>query len=175
MTLDTRIVRSSCRGCHGVCQVLVHLEGNRITPILGDPESPTSRGFICPKGAASAEMLYHPDRIQYPLRRAGARGENRWERVSWEEALSGSPALPSKMSLSINLGSPTRKKRALVQVSHCRSDGKLQRCFQLQKIILDCWFSLKQTCVGYSRVIRYINTPCLVEYRAISRLKPLCG
>jgi anaerobic selenocysteine-containing dehydrogenase len=86
--LDTRIVRSSCRGCHGVCQVLVHLKGERITRITGDPDSPTSRGYICPKGAASAEMLYHPDRIQYPLRRAGARGENRWERVSWEEALS---------------------------------------------------------------------------------------
>ncbi len=87
-TLDTRIVRSSCRGCHGVCQVLVHLKGNRITRISGDPDSPTSRGFICPKGAASTEMLYHPDRIQYPLRRVGARGQNRWERVSWEDALS---------------------------------------------------------------------------------------
>jgi anaerobic selenocysteine-containing dehydrogenase len=87
-TLHTRIVRSSCRGCHGVCQVLVHLEGDRITRIAGDPDSPTSRGYICPKGSASAEMLYHPDRIQYPLRRAGARGENRWVRISWEEALS---------------------------------------------------------------------------------------
>ncbi len=87
MPPNNRIVRSSCRGCHGVCQVLVHLEGDKIVRITGDPDSPTSRGFICPKGKAAAEMLYHPDRLKYPLRRAGERGENRWERIPWEEAL----------------------------------------------------------------------------------------
>ena len=87
MKADERVVRSSCRGCHGVCQVLVHMDGERIVRVSGDPESPTSRGFICPKGAASPEMLYHPDRLRYPLKRAGKRGENRWERVSWEEAI----------------------------------------------------------------------------------------
>lgn len=88
MSSGQRIVRSSCRGCHGVCQVLAHLEGERIVKITGDPESQTSRGFLCPKGAAAAEMLYHPDRLQYPMRRAGARGGSRWERISWDEALS---------------------------------------------------------------------------------------
>lgn len=83
----TRIVRSACRMCHGVCQVLLHLEGDRVVKVTGDPDSLTSKGYLCPKGAASPELLYHPDRLLYPLRRAGARGENRWERVSWDEAL----------------------------------------------------------------------------------------
>ena len=82
-----RIVRSACRGCHGVCQVLVHLEGDRVVKITGDPDSPTSRGYLCPKGSAAPELLYHPDRLTHPLRRVGDRGENRWEKVSWEEAL----------------------------------------------------------------------------------------
>ena len=82
-----RIVRSSCRMCHGVCQVLVHLDGDRVVKVTGDPDSPTSRGYLCPKGAASPELLYHPDRVTHPLRRTGKRGENSWERVSWEEAL----------------------------------------------------------------------------------------
>ena len=73
--------------CHGVCQVLVHLEGNRVVKVTGDPDSPTSRGYICPKGSASPELLYHPDRVVYPLRRRGERGDNRWERISWDEAL----------------------------------------------------------------------------------------
>ena len=73
--------------CHGVCQVLVHLDGDRVTKIKGDPDSPTSRGYICPKGAASAELLYHPDRVTHPLRRVGNRGENKWERISWDDAL----------------------------------------------------------------------------------------
>jgi anaerobic selenocysteine-containing dehydrogenase len=82
-----RIVRSACRGCHGVCQVLVHLEGDRVVKVTGDPESPTSRGYLCPKGSAAPELLYHPDRLTHPLRRVGERGENRWKKVSWEEAL----------------------------------------------------------------------------------------
>jgi len=88
MSNKTRIVRSACRGCHGVCQVLVHLEGDRVVKVTGDPESPTSRGYLCPKGSVSPELLYHPDRLIYPLRRVGERGENKWRRVSWEEALS---------------------------------------------------------------------------------------
>ena len=63
------------------------MEGDRIVRVVGDPDSPTSRGYLCPKGAAAPEILYHKDRLLHPLRRAGERGENRWERVSWEEAI----------------------------------------------------------------------------------------
>ncbi len=87
MANDKRVIRSACRMCHGVCQVLVHMEGERVVKIAGDPDSPISRGYLCPKGAASAELLYHPDRLTHPLRRAGKRGENKWKRISWEEAL----------------------------------------------------------------------------------------
>ncbi|HUL31247.1 MAG TPA: molybdopterin-dependent oxidoreductase [Thermodesulfobacteriota bacterium] len=82
------IVRSACRSCHGVCQVLVHLRADRVVKVSGDPDSPTSRGYLCPKGSAAPELLYHPDRLTHPLRRAGKRGENRWKKISWEEALS---------------------------------------------------------------------------------------
>lgn len=67
--------------------MLVHLEGDRVVKVTGDPESPTSRGYLCPKGAAAPEVLYHPDRLTHPLRRAGKRGENRWSKISWDEAL----------------------------------------------------------------------------------------
>jgi anaerobic selenocysteine-containing dehydrogenase len=87
MSQPDRIIRTTCRGCHGVCQVLVHMEGQRIVKVAGDPESPTSRGYLCPKGAAAPEILYHKDRLIHPLRRAGGRGENKWERVSWDEAI----------------------------------------------------------------------------------------
>jgi len=84
---NTQIVRSACRMCHGVCQVLVHLRGGRVVKVTGDPDSPASRGYICPKGAASPELLYHPDRVTHPLRRSGKRGEGKWQRVSWDDAL----------------------------------------------------------------------------------------
>jgi anaerobic selenocysteine-containing dehydrogenase len=73
--------------CHGGCGTLLHVVGGRIFKIEGDPDSPLNRGRLCPKGAASLETVYHPDRLQHPLRRVGERGEGKWERVSWDEAL----------------------------------------------------------------------------------------
>lgn len=87
MFAEKRVIRSSCRGCHGVCQVLIHLEGGKVMGVTGDPDSPTSRGFICPKGAASPQFLYHPDRLSHPLKRIGNRGKNRWQAIPWDQAL----------------------------------------------------------------------------------------
>lgn len=85
--MGEKVIRSSCRGCHGVCQVLVHInEAGRVERITGDKESPTSRGYICPKGMHAAELLYHPKRLLHPLRRKGMRGQGEWERISWEAA-----------------------------------------------------------------------------------------
>ena len=81
----TQTIHSACRMCHGVHQVRVQLEGKRVVKVSSDPDS--LLGGICPKGVASPEFLDHPDRLLYPLRRVGERGENQWERISWDEAL----------------------------------------------------------------------------------------
>ncbi len=82
------IVKTYCaRMDHGGCGLLVHVEGGRITKIQGDPDSPLSRGTLCAKGLAQLEKLSHPDRLKFPLKRVGERGEGKWARLSWEEAL----------------------------------------------------------------------------------------
>lgn len=83
---DVSVVKSACRMCHGGCGVLVHVENGKVVKLEGDPDSPLSRGKICPKGLASIEHLYHPDRIKYPMKRVGERGEGKWERITWDEA-----------------------------------------------------------------------------------------
>ena len=85
-TANDRIVRSHCRMCHGGCGVLVHVKEGRVIRIEGDPTSPISRGTLCPKGIASIQLAYHPDRLLYPLKRKGTKGEGQWERISWDEA-----------------------------------------------------------------------------------------
>jgi len=82
-----KIVKSTCRMCHGVCGVLVHIRDGKVIKITGDPDCPTNLGYICPKGSAAVELLYHPDRLKYPLKRTGKRGENKWRRIGWNEAL----------------------------------------------------------------------------------------
>jgi thiosulfate reductase/polysulfide reductase chain A len=82
-----KIVRTVCQGCHSECGVLVHVDEGRVTKIKPDPNHPSSRNFICVKGINYAHFIYHPDRLKYPLRRAGGKGEGRWERTSWDKAL----------------------------------------------------------------------------------------
>lgn len=83
----TQMVRSACGLCSAGCGVLIGLEGGRPVSIKGDPESPVNRGRLCKIGLASLEYLNHPDRLQFPLKRVGDRGEGDWERISWEESL----------------------------------------------------------------------------------------
>jgi anaerobic selenocysteine-containing dehydrogenase len=55
--------------------------------VEGDPAHPLNRGILCPKGHASVEYLYHPDRLLKPLKRVGKRGEGKWAAVGWDEAV----------------------------------------------------------------------------------------
>jgi len=57
-----------------VCGILIHLEDGKPVRIEGDPKSPVNRGMVCEKAMASLEYLYHPERLGYPLKRAGRRG-----------------------------------------------------------------------------------------------------
>jgi len=74
--------------CHGGCGVLVHVENGKVVKVKGDPQSPLNKGKMCIKGLSSIEHLYHPNRLKYPLKRKGKRGEGKWTRISWDEALS---------------------------------------------------------------------------------------
>ncbi|MBW1916218.1 MAG: molybdopterin-dependent oxidoreductase, partial [Deltaproteobacteria bacterium] len=84
---DTVIVKSTCRMDHGGCGALVHVKEGKVIKIEGNPEHPISKGKLCVKGLSSAHHLYHPDRLGFPMKRVGERGEGKWERISWDEAL----------------------------------------------------------------------------------------
>jgi anaerobic selenocysteine-containing dehydrogenase len=84
---EEQIIRSNCRGCHGGCGVLVYVKEGRITGIEGDPDFPTNHGTMCSRGLAFQQLVYHPDRVTYPLKRTGEKGEGKWQRISWDEAL----------------------------------------------------------------------------------------
>ena len=80
---DGKIIKSTCRGCHGGCGVLVHVEGGKVTRVDGDPEGPANKGKLCIKGKMAPFLTHHPDRLTVPLRRA-RRG---WKEIGWEDAL----------------------------------------------------------------------------------------
>ena len=81
------IKKSGCMGCHGGCGILVHVVDGKAVKLEGDPDCPNNKGKLCPKGRAGLDLLYHPDRLKYPLKRIGVRGAGNWERISWDQAL----------------------------------------------------------------------------------------
>ena len=60
---------------HGGCALLVRVEANQVVEIKGDPDGYLNKGYVCPKGLASADRLTHPARLRHPLKRVGYRGE----------------------------------------------------------------------------------------------------
>src|SRR5512137_2138230 len=78
---ETRL--HTCMLCEATCGIAVQVEGGRVTGVRGDRDDPFSRGHVCPKAAAIPDVMADPDRIREPMRRVG----DRWEPVSWEDAL----------------------------------------------------------------------------------------
>ena len=83
---ERKVVYTTCISCHGGCGVKVTVEDDTIINIEGNPDSLT-RGTMCAKGLSSIQHIDNPYRLKYPIKRAGAKGEGKWERISWDEAL----------------------------------------------------------------------------------------
>ena len=85
---DTHTVRGYCALCTAHCATITTVENGRVTKLDPDTDHPNG-GVICLKGKAAPELLYHPERLNHPLRRTRPKGDADpgWQRVSWDEAL----------------------------------------------------------------------------------------
>lgn len=84
---DTEKIPGMCQLCSTICGIIGYVKDDRVIKIEGNPNDPNSRGKLCARGQASLNHLYHPERLLYPLKRVGERGEGKWKRISWDEAL----------------------------------------------------------------------------------------
>jgi thiosulfate reductase/polysulfide reductase chain A len=85
MTSST--VYSVCGMCSVRCPIQVEVEDGRVVLIQGNRECAGIQGAVCARGAAGTALMEDGERPQFPMIRAGARGEGKWRRVSWDEAL----------------------------------------------------------------------------------------
>jgi len=74
--------------CKSRCGVICHIKDGKLVKVRKDPDHPNATG-LCPKGLASPELVYHPERLKYPLKRTRPKtdADPGWERITWEEAL----------------------------------------------------------------------------------------
>jgi anaerobic dimethyl sulfoxide reductase subunit A len=82
------IVRTaSTFNCGGRCPLKLHISGGTIVRVEGDDASEPEQLRACLRCRALRRLVYHPDRLQYPMKRAGRKGEGVFERITWDEAL----------------------------------------------------------------------------------------
>ncbi|HYS08617.1 MAG TPA: molybdopterin-dependent oxidoreductase [Myxococcales bacterium] len=100
----------TCMLCEAVCGLTVEMEDGKIGRVRGDEDDPFSRGHICPKAAAIADVQGDPDRILEPQRREGGR----WQPVSWAAALEEAGSRLAEVqrnhgrnAVAVYLGNPT--------------------------------------------------------------------
>ena len=85
---DIKIIRTACPAHCGIdaCGISAHVKGNRVIK-LEPANFPNERDRrICLRGLSSLDITYHPDRLKYPMKRIGKRGEGKFERISWDQA-----------------------------------------------------------------------------------------
>ncbi len=80
-------VPSACWQCVTRCPNIAYVEDGRLVKIEGQPNSIRSEGKMCAKGQAGVNQVYDPDRILHPMKRVGKRGEGKWKKISWDQAL----------------------------------------------------------------------------------------
>ncbi|MGA9768935.1 MAG: molybdopterin-dependent oxidoreductase [Blastocatellia bacterium] len=83
------LVPTTCFNCEAACGLLAYVdkESGEIRKLEGNPLHPASRGRNCAKGPATINQIHDPERILYPMKRVGPRGEGQWERTTWDEVL----------------------------------------------------------------------------------------
>jgi anaerobic selenocysteine-containing dehydrogenase len=120
------LVPTTCFNCESACGLLayVDVETLRIRKFEGNPAHPGSRGRTCAKGPATLNQVYDPERILYPLKRAGKRGEGKWERTTWEEVLDTFAARIRKALVE------GRKTEVMYHVGRPGEDGYMERVLQ---------------------------------------------
>lgn len=120
-----RLVPTVCFNCESACGLLAYVDHEtfEIKKFEGNPAHPGSRGRNCAKGPATINQIYDPERILYPLKRVGKRGEGKWERITWETAL-------EEIGARMRASREVRRDGIMYHVGRPGEDGYTNRCIQ---------------------------------------------
>ncbi len=80
------VKKSACYFCHANCGVLAYVKDGEVIKIEGDPDY-TNQGGLCCRGTSALKHVHHPARINHCLKRAGEKGENKWEQIPWDQGI----------------------------------------------------------------------------------------
>ncbi len=84
---ERKRIPSACWQCVARDGIVGYVEDGRIAHLEGNPELPRTNGKLCARGQGGVGQVYNPDRLLFPMKRVGKRGEGKWKRISWDDAL----------------------------------------------------------------------------------------
>ena len=88
MAQSLKTIHATCpHDCPDTCSMLVTVKDGKAISLKGNPDHPITKGFLCGKVSRYIERTYHPTRLLHPLKRIGAKGEGRFQKISWQEAI----------------------------------------------------------------------------------------
>ena len=121
-----KLVPTTCFNCEAACGLVAYIEqeSGRIRKVEGNPYHPGSRGRNCAKGPATLNQVDDPERVLYPLKRVGERGEGKFERTSWDEVIQ---TLAARIRKALVEG---RKTEVMYHVGRPGHDGYMDRVLQ---------------------------------------------
>ncbi|WP_287605102.1 molybdopterin-dependent oxidoreductase [Thiothrix sp.] len=100
-----------CDMCYWRCGLKVRTRDGKAFKIDGNPEHPLNRGVVCGKGNSGIQVAFAPNRLKQPMERTGARGDNQWRPMPWDEAL-------DKVAHELNKVKEKYGPQALVMIGH---------------------------------------------------------
>jgi anaerobic selenocysteine-containing dehydrogenase len=118
---ERKAIPTNCHVCNIQDGAIAFVENGRVVKLEGNPEHVSTRGRLCAKGNAGMWYSYDPDRILYPLKRVGARGEGKWKRITWDEALT---EVAGKIREVLDKGDPNE---IMLKWGRNRTGGTLDR------------------------------------------------
>jgi thiosulfate reductase/polysulfide reductase chain A len=121
--VERKAIPITCHVCNIQDGALAYVENGRVVKLEGNPEHVSTRGRLCAKGNAGMWYSYDPDRILYPLKRVGKRGEGKWKRITWDEAL-------AEIAQKLDAALKEDPNSVMLKYGRNRSGGAIDRFMQ---------------------------------------------
>jgi anaerobic selenocysteine-containing dehydrogenase len=147
---QARMVKSVCLNCSTVCGIEGFVVDNKVVKIRGNPLDPNVASFMtCAKGQSGPTINTYPERLLYPLKRVGARGEGLWKRITWAEAYDD---IARRIRASIEAGHP---ERVAIHQGRSRYDAEFTRF--LNAIGSPVLLNHRALCSANKRAANYVS------------------
>ena len=144
-----KIIKSVCLNCSTVCGIQGYVIDGKLVKIGGNPEDPNNGKSLCAKGQSGPTINNYADRILYPMKRVGARGEGKWQRITWDEAYG---MIAPRIRKAMDEGKP---EEVAIQIGRSRIGEEMTRF--LNAIGSPSLFNHRSLCSSNKRAANYVS------------------